>query len=184
MDLYRKYYLADKTVGQLTDTKNLEVSDAEAKVIQVERIETDSKDKAEALLSMVSEEKADFLAIAEKNSINSQIQYQIGWDTGLKEPDRSAFDLEENEISPIIEAGGHFFIQKCTNAMTRQLPPKERANWRNRRKRKRSGRSTSRISRNTKIRLPADLWKNIDFSAGEGCSTDNFFTLYHSYFSN
>ena len=51
MDLYRKYYLADKTVGQLTDTKNLEVSDAEAKVIQVERIETDSKDKAEALLS-------------------------------------------------------------------------------------------------------------------------------------
>lgn len=40
--------------------ENLEVSDAEAKVIQVERIETDSKDKAEALLSMVSEEKADF----------------------------------------------------------------------------------------------------------------------------
>ena len=35
LDLYRKYYLADKTVGQLTDTKNLEVSDAEAKVIQV-----------------------------------------------------------------------------------------------------------------------------------------------------
>ena len=54
-------------------------------MIQVERIETDSKDKAEALLSsMVSEEKADFLAIAEKNSINSQIQYQIGWDTGSK----------------------------------------------------------------------------------------------------
>lgn len=101
LDLYRKYYLADKTVGQLTDTKNLEVSDAEAKVIQVERIETDSKDKAEALLSMVSEEKADFLAIAEKNSINSQIQYQIGWDTGLKEPDRSAFDLEEDRKSVV-----------------------------------------------------------------------------------
>ena len=145
LDLYRKYYLADKTVGQLTDTKNLEVSDAEAKVIQVERIETDSKDKAEALLSMVSEEKADFLAIAEKNSINSQIQYQIGWDTGLKEPDRSAFDLEENERHEAISLS-----RSVPMLMTRQLPPKERANWRNRRKRKRSGRSMSRISRNTR----------------------------------
>ena len=117
-------------------------------MIQVERIETDSKDKAEALLSMVSEEKADFLAIAEKNSINSQIQYQIGWDTGLKEPDRSAFDLEENEISPIIRGKEAISLSRSVPMlMTRQLPPKERANWRNRRKRKRSGRSMSRISR-------------------------------------
>lgn len=45
LDLYRKYYRADKTVSQMTESKNLEVSDAEAKVIQVERIETDSREK-------------------------------------------------------------------------------------------------------------------------------------------
>ena len=184
LDLYRKYYLADKTVGQLTDTKNLEVSDAEAKVIQVERIETDSKDKAEALLSMVSEEKADFLAIAEKNSINSQIQYQIGWDTGLKEPDRSAFDLEENEISPIIEAGGHFFIQKCTNAYDQTATAERKSKLAQQKKTEAFRQIYEPYQQKYQIRLPADLWKNIDFSAGEGCSTDNFFTLYHSYFSN
>ena len=184
LDLYRKYYLADKTVGQLTNTKNLEVSDAEAKVIQVERIETDSKDKAEALLSMVSEEKADFLAIAEKNSINSQIQYQIGWDTGLKEPDRSAFDLEENEISPIIEAGGHFFIQKCTNAYDQTATAERKSKLAQQKKTEAFRQIYEPYQQKYQIRLPADLWKNIDFSAGEGCSTDNFFTLYHSYFSN
>ena len=82
LDLYRKYYLADKTVGQLTDTKNLEVSDAEAKVIQVERIETDSKDKAEALLSMVSEEKADFWRLLKKfhkqpDPVSDRLGYRI-----------------------------------------------------------------------------------------------------------
>ena len=184
LDLYRKYYLADKTVGQLTDTKNLEVSDAEAKVIQVERIETDSKDKAEALLSMVSEEKADFLAIAEKNSINSQIQYQIGWDTGLKEPDRSAFDLEENEISPIIEQEAISLSRSVPMLMTRQLPPKERANWRNRRKRKRSGRSMSRISRNTRSACRQISGKILIFPLGKAAVPITFFTLYHSYFSN
>ena len=51
LDLYRKYYRADKTVSQMTESKNLEVSDAEAKVIQVERIETDSREKAEELCS-------------------------------------------------------------------------------------------------------------------------------------
>ena len=60
LDLYRKYYRADKTVSQMTESKNLEVSDAEAKVIQVERIETDSREKAEELLLQASEEKADF----------------------------------------------------------------------------------------------------------------------------
>jgi len=165
LDLYRKYYLADKTVGQLTDTKNLEVSDAEAKVIQVERIETDSKDKAEALLSMVSEEKADFLAIAEKNSINSQIQYQIGWDTGLKEP-------------------GHFFIQKCTNAYDQTATAERKSKLAQQKKTEAFRQIYEPYQQKYQIRLPADLWKNIDFSAGEGCSTDNFFTLYHSYFSN
>ena len=184
LDLYRKYYRADKTVSQMTESKNLEVSDAEAKVIQVERIETDSKDKAEALLSMVSEEKADFLAIAEKNSINSQIQYQIGWDTGLKEPDRSAFDLEENEISPIIEAGGHFFIQKCTNAYDQTATAERKSKLAQQKKTEAFRQIYEPYQQKYQIRLPADLWKNIDFSAGEGCSTDNFFTLYHSYFSN
>lgn len=153
-------------------------------MIQVERIETDSKDKAEALLSMVSEEKADFLAIAEKNSINSQIQYQIGWNTGLKEPDRSAFDLEENEISPIIEAGGHFFIQKCTNAYDQTATAERKSKLAQQKKTEAFRQIYEPYQQKYQIRLPADLWKNIDFSAGEGCSTDNFFTLYHSYFSN
>ena len=65
-DLYSKYYLADKTVSQLTDEKALEVSDAEAKVIRILQIETDTEEKAETLWKKVNEPKADFASIAEK----------------------------------------------------------------------------------------------------------------------
>ena len=67
-DLYSKYYLADKTVSQLTDEKALEVSDAEAKVIRILQIETDTEEKAETLWKKVNEPKADFASIAEKES--------------------------------------------------------------------------------------------------------------------
>ena len=183
LDLYRKYYRADKTVSQMTESKNLEVSDAEAKVIQVERIETDSKEKAEALLSQVNEEKADFTAIAEKNSLNSQIKLSLEWDADLKEPDKSAFALEENEISGIIENGGRFYIQKCTNAYDQQATALRKEQLAQKKKTEAFQEIYLPYQEKYRIRLNGDMWKNIDFSAGEGCESDNFFSLYHSYFS-
>ena len=183
LDLYRKYYRADKTVSQMTESKNLEVSDAEAKVIQVERIETDSQEKAEGLLSQVTEEKADFTAIAEKNSLNSQIKFSLEWDADLKEPDKSAFALEENEISGIIENGGRFYIQKCTNAYDQQATALRKEQLAQKKKTEAFQEIYLPYQEKYRIRLNGDMWKNFDFSVGEGCESDNFFSLYHSYFS-
>ena len=183
LDLYRKYYLADKTVGQLTDTKNLEVSDAEAKVIQVERIETDSREKAEELLLQASEEKSDFTSIAEKNSLNSQIKFQLEWGPDLKEPDRSAFALEADEISDIIEKDGRFYIQKCVNAYDQQATALRKERLAQKKKTEAFQEIYLPYQEKYRVRLDGDVWENIDFSVGEGCNSDNFFSLYHSYFS-
>ena len=183
LDLYRKYYRADKTVSQMTESKNLEVSDAEAKVIQVERIETDSREKAEELLLQASEEKSDFTSIAEKNSLNSQIKFQLEWGPDLKEPDRSAFALEADEISDIIEKDGRVYIQKCVNSYDQQAT----AQRKERRAQKKKTEAFQEIylpyQEKYRVRLDGNVWENIDFSAGEGCNSDNFFSLYHSYFS-
>lgn len=183
LDLYRKYYRADKTVSQMTESKNLEVSDAEAKVIQVERIETDSREKAEELFSQVSEEKANFTSIAEQNSLNSQVKFSLEWDADLKEPDKSAFALEENEISAIIEAGGRFYIQKCINAYDQQATALRKEQLAQKKKTEAFQEIYLPYQEKYRVRLGGDIWKNIDFSAGEGCDSDNFFSLYHSYFS-
>ena len=171
LDLYRKYYRADKTVSQMTESKNLEVSDAEAKVIQVERIETDSR------------EKADFTSIAEKNSLNSQIKFQLEWGPDLKEPDRSAFALEADEISDIIEKDGRFYIQKCVNAYDQQATALRKERLAQKKKTEAFQEICLPYQEKYRVCLDGDVWENIDFSAGEGCNSDNFFSLYHSYFS-
>ena len=183
LDLYRKYYRADKTVSQMTESKNLEVSDAEAKVIQVERIETDSREKAEELLLQASEEKADFTSIAEKNSLNSQIKLQLEWGPDLKEPDRSAFALEADEISDIIEKDGRFYIQKCVNAYDQQATALRKERLAQKKKTEGFQEIYLPYQEKYRVHLDGDVWENIDFSAGEGCNSDNFFSLYHSYFS-
>ena len=183
LDLYRKYYRADKTVSQMTESKNLEVSDAEAKVIQVERIETDSREKAEELLLQASEKKADFVSIAEKNSLNSQIKFQLEWGPDLKEPDRSAFALEADEISDIIEKDGHFYIQKCVNAYDQQATALRKERLAQKKKTEAFQEIYLPYQEKYRVRLDGDVWENIDFSVGEGCNSDNFFSLYHSYFS-
>lgn len=183
LDLYRKYYRADKTVSQMTESKNLEVSDAEAKVIQVERIETDSREKAEELLLQASEEKADFASIAEKNSLNSQIKFQLEWGPDLKEPDRSAFALEADEIGDIIEKDGRFYIQKCMNAYDQQATALRKERLAQKKKTEAFQEIYLPYQEKYRVRLDGDVWENIDFSAGKGCNSDNFFSLYHSYFS-
>ena len=67
-DLYCEYYRADKLVAELTKNENLEVSDAEAKVIGIQQIELDSRAEAENVLALAQAEKADFGAIAAKYS--------------------------------------------------------------------------------------------------------------------
>lgn len=182
-EFYRKYYRADKTVSQMTESRNLEVSDAEAKVIQVERMETDSKEKADELLNQVNEEKADFTSIAEKNSLNSQVEFSLEWDPDLEEPDKSAFTLEENEISGIIEKNGRFYIQKCVNAYDQQATALRKEQLAQKKKTEAFQEIYLPYQEKYRMQLKEDIWKNIDFSAGEGCSSDNFFSLYHGYFN-
>ena len=82
-DLYCEYYRADKLVGELTRNENLEVSDAEAKVIQVQQIELDTRERAEDILSQVRQENADFFSIATRSSKDAQILYTMEWNDHL-----------------------------------------------------------------------------------------------------
>ena len=118
-----------------------------------------------------------------KNSLNSQIKFQLEWGPDLKEPDRSAFALEADEISDIIEKDGRFYIQKCVNAYDQQATALRKERLAQKKKTEAFQEIYLPYQEKCRVRLDGDVWENIDFSAGEGCNSDNFFSLYHSYFS-
>ena len=181
-ELYSKYYLAGKLVTGLTEHENLEVSDAEAKVIRIQQIACGTREEAEAVLEQVSQEKADFSAIAEKRSGDSQIEYILEWNENMDALEQVAFSLEQDEISGIIEKNGEFYIQKCVNAYDQEATAARKSRLEQEKMTRAFRAIYDSFAAEHEVVLDQENWGKVDFSGGEDCTSDNFFQLYQSYF--
>ena len=92
----------------MTESKNLEVSDAEAKDDPGRTDRNRFPGKAEELLLQASEEKSDFTSIAEKKFPEQPDKVSTGVGTGPVRTGQVGFALEADEISDIIEKDGRF----------------------------------------------------------------------------
>ena len=111
--LYTDYWTAEKLVEQLTESMNLEVSDSEAKVIEVAQIEVSTVEEAGEVLAKVTEEGADFYSIAKAYSENDEIKKQIYYGLMGGEYEAAAYGLKADEFSGIVEDSGKYYILKC-----------------------------------------------------------------------
>ncbi len=111
--LYTDYWMAEKLVEQLTESMNLEISDSEAKVIEVAQIELSTIEEAGEILTKVMEEGADFYSIAKEYSENEEVKKQIFYGLMGEEYEKAAYGLKMDEISGIVEDSGNYYILKC-----------------------------------------------------------------------
>ena len=182
-ELYCQYYRSDKLVAELTAGENLEVSDAEAKVIEVQQIELDSREEADTVLAAARAEKADFTSIAAKYSKTGQINRTLEWQKDMDSLERQAFELEQDELSPILEQGGRYYILKCVNAYDEEATAARKSRLAQEKKTRAFLGIYEPFVREHTIKLKKSPGDVVDFSGGETCTTDNFFQLYHEYFS-
>lgn len=113
--LYTDYCMAEKLVEQLTESINLEVSDSEAKVIEVAQIEVLTAETAAEVLAKVTEEGADFYTIAKDYSDSDEIKKQLTYGLVGEKYEEAAFGLETGEISGIVADSGKYYVLKCIN---------------------------------------------------------------------
>ena len=114
-EFYRDYWKAEKLVENLTGGMNLEVSDSEAKVIEVAQIELSDRSKAEEVLTLVQKENADFYSIANEYSEHKNIKIQIHRGMMGDAYETAAYSLTNGEISGIVEESGKYYILMCLN---------------------------------------------------------------------
>ena len=76
--LYEKYYMANKLVNELTKEVDLEISDSEAKVIDIQQIVLDSLETANQVYNQATAENADFEAIAKANTVSEEMKRSLG----------------------------------------------------------------------------------------------------------
>ena len=182
-DLYCMYYRADKMVEEMTQGQNLEVSDAEAKVIEIQQIRLDTREEAEEVLTLAREEGADFASLGARYSTDSQLARSMEWSEEMDALGEAAFALEQDAVSGIVEQDGGYYILKCVNAYDQEATAVRKERLAQEKKSEAFSGIYEPYAAEHVVVLAADTWESVDFSLGEGCTTDNFFSLYQSYFA-
>ena len=182
-DLYCMYYRADKMVEEMTQGQNLEVSDAEAKVIEIQQIRLDTREEAEEVLTLAQEEGADFASLGARYSTDSQLARSMEWSEEMDALGEAAFALEQDAVSGILEQDGGYYILKCVNAYDQEATAVRKERLAQEKKSEAFSGIYEPYAAEHVVVLAADTWESVDFSLGEGCTTDNFFSLYQSYFA-
>ena len=130
--MYQEYLLAEKTFEVLTQGEEIEISEDEARIIVVWHIYLKTYETTEEgeIQSYSEEEKrkvlakadqafkeleagGDFASIAKNYSDDTVYEYEIGRGQMTEEFDEAAFNLEEGEISQVVETPYGYHIIKC-----------------------------------------------------------------------
>lgn len=182
LELYQKYHLASRTVAELTKDADLEISDSEAKVIEIQQIVLEEEQTARDVLEQVTAEGADFAAVAKAVSTEDEIQRKLGRGEDGTQLEEAAFRLEQDEISPVIESGGKYYILKCVNAYDQEATLQRKEELSLLRKDKAFRAVYDSFLAEHPVAVSEQLWQDISCETEEDTSTTNFFELYKEYF--
>ena len=106
-------------MDELTKDVSLEISDSEARVIQVQEIAVSEEAKAQEVYEKVVSEGADFAATARKESENSEIDVIVGRGERDDAYESNVFALETGAVTEPFLWRGKWYVVKCVNDLTR-----------------------------------------------------------------
>ncbi len=180
--VYTDYFLANKMAELLTSSADSEISDSEAKIIHVQQIVTASEKKAMALLKMIKIDGDDFETMARRYSEDETIDRELMRDREDDIYEKTAFSLDEGEISNIVEMDGKYYIIKCTDGYDEQATLERKDKLRKAILNKAFQETYSSFKAENNIRFGERFWNKIDFSEGKDSHVMNFFDLYDEEF--
>lgn len=182
LNLYQEYYLACKTVDVLTKNADLEISDNEAKVVEVSQIVLDNEFNAREVWQAVRSEGADFDAIARANSTDEQIRREIvrgELSAGMEE---AVFAMNQGEISEIMEDNGRFYLFYCHNPYDQEATLARKEEMMLLRKDSVFHEYYDAFLEDNLVTVSGRIWQDVSFVTQENTTTTNLFELYQEYF--
>ena len=177
--IYTEYFLACKTADYLISDADLEVSDAEVKVIKIQEIECSERAAAERVLELVNVEGANFAYYARQNSEDPEIERTLAKSDKPDAIHSAAFALEEGEISEIIEEDGKYYIIKVIDAYDEEETLTRKKKLEIALKSKAFFDEYGEYKEQHIIRFREPFWDNIDLNEYSGSKADIFFSLFN-----
>lgn len=179
-EYYRHYALAQKLYNSLTDEVNEEVSDDEARVIEVMQIfVTDSADAMGVKARLDNGE--DFAAVANNYNELPSIQVTAARDDYPEAVEEVAFSLDNDQISGMITAENGYYFIKCLNKYNVELTEANKSNIVQKREEEAFDDEYNEFVSELSSKINEDLWSALTLNTGEEITTDSFFEVFQKY---
>lgn len=190
-DLYKQYALAVKAYNQITQDVHQEVSDDEARIITVQQVfvkaanknrET-AKSEAENILKRAKNGE-DFNVLLDLNPKGIQGNLTFGRgdmpDTYVKE----AFELEDGQISDVIETEDGYYVVKCVSHFEKTLTDANKAKISKERKETAFHQEYDHFIKDLSTEFNNKLWDKVTLVKDDKIVTTSFFDVYNEYYND
>lgn len=200
-EMYEQYALAETVYTQVVTQINPEISDDDARRVQVKNIlfktwrmgengtrqeYSDSekaavKEKAEVLLRQLKS-GADFDQLQKEYNEDEQDTYAIGKGEQDTAFEQAVFDLNQDEISDVTETADGYRILKCTSTNDEEQTKTNKERLIRERKTAAFGEEYDAFIAKADVVIYEKRWEALQEEDLSGISTSSFFTVYESFF--
>ena len=179
-EYYTHYALAQKLYRSLTNGVNDEVSDDEARVIEIMQIYVTDETKA-AEVSSKLKNGDDFASVANNYNQLSSIQVTVSRDELPAEVEKVAFDLDNGEISDEIPVDHGYYFIKCLNKYDEELTEANKSNIVEKREKEAFDDVYNEYVSGLSSYLNQNLWDELELDTDAAIATDSFFEVFEKY---
>lgn len=181
--IYEKYALANKLYNSMTAGVDSEVSDDEARVMNIQQIIVSDEEKANQIEAAL-QSGDEFASLAGTYNEAGSVEADIARDTYPEEVENVAFEMENDEISGKIPASdGKFYFIKCVNKFDEELTEKNKEHILEKREKEKFFDAYNDFVGNAEFELNTELWDSISLEDEKNITTDSFFKVYDKYFT-
>lgn len=192
---YSDYKLANKVYTELTKDVNLEISDADAKVIKVASIyaKTYTLDSNGNRVEYTQEEKDqskkdmqkildsinngyDFMELAANNTDADKVEYEFGKGEMIQEFEDAAYNLKTDEVSGIVETPDGYYIIKCISDYLQDKTQTHKEEMIKEEKDKHFKDIYDPFIESVSSEFNEEVWKSIKFEDMKDVKVSNFYT--------
>ena len=180
VEYYTHYALAQKLYHSLTNGVNEEVSDDEARVMEIMQIYVTDEDRAHEVEHKLAQGD-DFASVANNYNELSAIQVTVSRDDLPDEVEEVAFQLDDNAVSGMIAAGNGYYFIKCLNKYNEELTEANKSNIVEKREKEAFDDVYNEFVASLSSRLNTDLWDGIELTTDGSIQTNSFFAVFEKY---
>ncbi len=179
-EYYTHYALARKLYSSLTNGVNEEVSDDEARVMEIMQIYVSDAAKAAEVRAKLKNGD-DFAAVANNYNELSAIQITVSRDGLDEEVEKIAFSLDNDEISGMITVENGYYFIKCLNKYDVELTEANKSNIVEKREKEAFDDVYNAFVSSLSSDINNEVWSGITLDMEGGIETDSFFEVFEKH---